>query len=409
MGAQGAAMKLTKAVVDALPLPAKGYALHWDDEIKGFGVRVLSTGTMSFILQQRIHGKDRRMTLGRYGKVTVEQARKLAQANTGLIASGGDPVAEKKRKNAVEIKLAQVLEDYFTSRKNLAPKTVHDMRATLGWGCPIWLTLPAARITRNMVERRHRELGEKGHGAANKWGRYLRALLNFAAAKYTDAEGQPILTDNPVKVLSSTRAWYRVARRQSVIQPHQIAAWWDAVTRLRNTTHRDYFLTIMLTGLRKEEARTLLWKDVDFTARTLTVHNTKNHSSHILPMGPYLAELLAARERLGPLVFMSTHGQIGNLRYSLESIARLSGVKFMAHDLRRTFATVAESLDIPSYALKALLNHKGGSDVTSGYLVITTERLRTPMERIEDFVLKAAGVMPSANIVALPKGYGNAV
>ena len=75
----------------------------------------------------------------------------------------------------------------------------------------------------------------------------------------------------------------------------------------------------------------------------------------------------------------------------------------MAHDLRRTSATIAESLDIPAYALKRLMNHKTQGDVTGGYLVITTERLRIPMERIEDFVLKAAGVMPSADIVALRK------
>ncbi|MDA8390426.1 MAG: hypothetical protein M0Z76_06815 [Gammaproteobacteria bacterium] len=60
-------------------------------------------------------------------------------------------------------------------------------------------------------------------------------------------------------------------------------------------------------------------------------------------------------------------------------------------------------MDIPPYALKALLNHKGGSDVTSGYLVITTERLRVPMERIEDFVLKAAKVRESAEVVALDR------
>jgi len=102
---------------------------------------------------------------------------------------------------------------------------------------------------------------------------------------------------------------------------------------------------------------------------------------------------------------MFTHGQIGNLRYSLESIARISGVKFMAHDLRRTFATVAESLDIPTYALRALLNHKGGSDVTGGYLIITTERLRSPMEKIEDFVLKAAGIRASADVVALSQAF----
>ncbi len=218
-----------------------------------------------------------------------------------------------------------------------------------------------------------------------------------------------MLTDNAAHALSHARAWYRIERRQSVIQPHQIAAWWDSVTRLRNTTHRDYFLTLLLTGLRKEEARTLLWQDVDFQARTLTVHGTKNHSSHTLPMGPYLAQLLNARERMDDTVFTSTHGQIGNLRYSLESIARISGVRFMVHDLRRTFATVAESLDIPAYALKRLMNHKTQGDVTGGYLVITTERLRNPMEKIEDFVLRAAKVRESAEIVALPKEYGNAV
>lgn len=75
----------------------------------------------------------------------------------------------------------------------------------------------------------------------------------------------------------------------------------------------------------------------------------------------------------------------------------------MVHDLRRTFATVAESLDIPAYALKRLMNHKTQGDVTGGYLVITTERLRAPMERIEDFVLKAAKVKPSADIVSLDR------
>ena len=57
----------------------------------------------------------------------------------------------------------------------------------------------------------------------------------------------------------------------------------------------------------------------------------------------------------------------------------------------------------PAYALKALLNHNGGADVTGGYLVITTERLRPPMEKIEDFVLKAAKVRWSAEVVALAR------
>lgn len=262
---------------------------------------------------------------------------------------------------------------------------------------------PINAITPDKVLKRHKKIGDNAPAAANKWARYLRAVLNFAAGCYTDTEGHPILTDNAVKILSRARSWYRVERRQTVLQPHQIAPWWAAVMALGNDAHRDYLLTLLLTGLRKEEARGLAWADVDLIAKTLTVRDTKNHSAHTLPIGPYLAAMLNARERLGPLVFTSTHGQVGNLRYALESIAKASGIKFMVHDLRRTFATVAESLDIPAYALKALLNHKGGSDVTGGYLIITTERLRGPMVKIEDYVLKVAGVKAGTHVVALKR------
>ena len=402
-------IKLTKTAVDALPIPEKGYTLAWDTDITGFGVRVMSSGTKTFVLQQRIHGKDRRMTLGRYGKVTVEQARKDAKVKTGLIASGGDPVAEKRRAAIATKTLAEVLADYAEARNAITESTRKDMVGVVERYSPDWLKKAVNTLTPDMVLTRHKRIGKATPASANKWGRYLRALLAFAKGRYTDTEGRPLLTDNAAHVLSHARAWYRVERRQSVLRAHELAAWWAAVQGLRNETHRDYFITLLLTGLRKEEARTLQWADVDFQARTLTVHGTKNHTSHTLPMGPYLADLLNSRERLGPLVFTGTHGQIGNLRYSLEGIAKASGIKFMVHDLRRTFATIAESLDIPSYALKRLMNHKTQGDVTGGYLVITTERLRAPMERIEDFVLKAAKVRESAEIVALPREYGNAV
>ena len=398
-------MKITKRAVDSTPIPAKGYALVWDDELKGFGLRVTSSGVKSFILQKRIHGKDHRITLGRYGEITTEQARKDAQIKAGLIAGGGDPVADKRRAALATKTLAEVLADYGEARNAIRDSTKKDMAGVLKRYSADWLKKPINTITPDKVLKRHKKVGQDAPAAANKWARYLRALLNFAAGRYTDTEGHPILTDNAVKVLSRARSWYRVERRQSVIQPHQIASWWAAVMALGNDAHRDYLLTLMLTGLRKEEGRGLAWADVDLIAKTLTVRDTKNHSTHTLPMGPYLASMLNARERLGPLVFMSTHGQVGNLRYSLESIARTSDVKFMAHDLRRTFATVAESLDVPSYALKALLNHKGGNDVTSGYLVITTERLRSPMEKIEDFVLKAAGMRESAEVVAISQNH----
>ena len=64
--------------------------------------------------------------------------------------------------------------------------------------------------------------------------------------------------------------------------------------------------------------------------------------------------------------------------------------------------TIAESLDISSYAIKALVNHSvdGRSDVTAGYIQIGVERLRDPAARITDTILRQAEQLP-ANVVAL--------
>ena len=76
-------------------------------------------------------------------------------------------------------------------------------------------------------------------------------------------------------------------------------------------------------------------------------------------------------------------------------------VSFSTHDLRRTFITIAESLDISVYSLKRLLNHKMTNDVTAGYIITDVERLRAPMQRITDYILKCIGEKQS-NIILLP-------
>lgn len=65
--------------------------------MKGFAVRITSTGAKSFILEKRIDGKVKRVTLGRYPELTVEQARKEAHKLLGHIATGRNPFAEKEQ------------------------------------------------------------------------------------------------------------------------------------------------------------------------------------------------------------------------------------------------------------------------------------------------------------------------
>ena len=94
----------TKTAIDQLPIPtvaeagSAGYVIYWDAKVAGFGVVVRPSGLMTFVLVYRNkEGRVRRLKIGRYGRLTVEQARDTAKKNNGLIALGGDPVADKKR------------------------------------------------------------------------------------------------------------------------------------------------------------------------------------------------------------------------------------------------------------------------------------------------------------------------
>jgi len=405
-------MKLTKRTIETLKTPRKGYTLHWDDEIKGFGVRITVAGAFAFIYQRRIHGHTRKFTLGRYPSITPDQARKRVQRIALEITEGKDPAAERKLQRTKGITLAEAVADYLRDR-DLKPRTVTDVKRRMR-RLGDWQSLPIKEITRDMVVARHRKIGETSPSSANCVFRYLRAVLNYAAEAYGTGN-MPFLTDIPTRRLSATRSWYRVERRRTLIAVHDLAKWWQAVEALaaddslfrHGPEYRDYFQFVLLTGLRRSEAQGLTWDAVDMKAQTVTIRDTKNREPHTLPLTDYLQTLIERRKERakGPFVFATPDRErVDNWRYALDAITKQSGVTFCIHDLRRTFATVAESLDLPAYAIKKLLNHKMGADVTAGYIVITVERLRAPMQKITDFILKAAGIKASADVVELKTG-----
>lgn len=391
-------MRITKSFVDKLnppPVPPnakQAQKFYRDSAIPGFGLRITNTGAISFIVEKRIGGKVKRITLGRYGNLTVEQAKKEAMRVLGQVATGKDPLGDKRQASLKATTLSDTFEDYLKTRKELKPGTVKDYRRSLTWAGPDWLNKPLNAITKDMVELRHRELGKRSHARANNAMRVLRALFNHARAKYEDSHGNPLILVNPVDRLSQNRAWYKVDRRQSFVKPSQLKPWWDATLQLNSLTTRDYLHFLLLTGLRRSEASRLEWTEVDFKERTVTILETKNHRVHVLPFSSFTEELLRRRfeDRASPYVFESDteRGYLIEPRTAVSRVATLSGVPFTLHDLRRTFITIAESLDTPAYALKQLMNHKDPNDVTAGYIVSDINRLRRPMQKITDFILE---------------------
>jgi integrase len=405
--------KLTKRQVDAAPLPQTGQVFIRDTELKGFALRVTSSGAKSFIIEKRIGGKVRRITLGRYPALTAEQARIEAQKQLGAIAGGHDPIKAKQEKKIRGITLHEAFKAFRQARRHLKPKTIYDYNRVLTVALDDWLSKPLSEISKDMVVRRYQKLiDEHGSYYATLTMRVLRTVINFAIAQYEDADGNPIVRDNPVMRLTRIRAWIPMKRRQTVIKPHQLAAWYGAVMRLREErptrqaeTIADYLRLLLFTGLRRSEGANLRWADVDLKYRTLTIPNTKNQEPLTLPLSDFLIAMLKERqeEARGDYVFPG-EGHPGPLiepRCGVRWVTQESGVAFILHDLRRTFITVADGLDISAYAVKRLVNHKMSHDVTAGYIVTDVERLRVPMQRVTDYLLSACGLRRPPQVIPL--------
>ena len=92
-------------------------------------------------------------------------------------------------------------------------------------------------------------------------------------------------------------------------------------------------------------------------------------------------------------VFPGARGElyIKEPRKALLKVAKLAEVSFTLHDLRRTYATMANEIDIPAYTIKRLLNHKTqNSDVTAGYIVNDLKFLKEPVNRIANYIYEIA-------------------
>lgn len=378
-----------------------GQVIFRDDELIGFGLRV-TRGSMSYIVECRVNGVNKRITIGPHGRFDPDTAREEARRLLATMTLGRDPKQEDAKMKRAFLTLAELLDEYLACR-TLRPNSIRSFTAVIKRCLGDWLDMPIASITKHMVESRHRELtrptrmGTSGKAQANTAMERLGILINFAMNKY-EIDGQPIIQKNPVDRLSEIRAWHYLPRRQNVIPDHKLPLWYQAVKSLRDTKVRDYLLVLLFTGLRRTEAASLRWTDIDFAGRVLTIRAevAKNHHEHRLPLTDFLHSLLLERElrtRDSEFVFPGRDGKhMVDSDHVIRGVAKQCDYQFTLHDLRRTFLTTAEMLEVPHYALKKLANHVSRRDVTGGYVVVTVARLRVYMTRISEHFLSVLGI-----------------
>ncbi|MDB5491908.1 MAG: phage integrase family protein [Micavibrio sp.] len=376
--------KIIKTFVDQVPYTEKGQIIYADRDLAGFYL-IVGLRTKTYAAQRDIAGRTIRVNIGRHGHFTPEEARKIAKDKLYLMSLGVNPNEEEAQQRAKSITLEKVLESYFVTRKSLKPRTKTDYQYYFDSHLGDWKHKVITEISKDMIGARHAHIAERsGPTTANKTMRILRALFNFAHATFGVCE------INPVVYLTHVRGWYKETRKRTYIKPHDLKAWWLAVQELENDIYRDFLILLLFTGLRRSEAARLRWVDIDFKDKTFTIPETKNGDPLTLPMSEFLVGMLEERRKqYGNYEFVfpgpGEGGYLAEPKKGINKVIKASGVSFSCHDLRRTFVTIAESLEISQYALKRLLNHRL-TDITSSYIIIDVERLRGPVEKIAAFI-----------------------
>jgi integrase len=383
-------IKINKTTVDNLRLPESGQTILWDSELLGFGIR-LTQGAKSYVVQKRVQGKPVRVTIGRHGQLTPDMARKQAAALLGDMSQGVNPHVERRSDRERGVILQECIKDFFASRP-LKERTAYNYRNIIKVCFSDWMDKPLCDISKDDIEHRYEKIGaEHGKPYSNFAMRVMRSVMNFGMAKYEEA-----IDENPVSRLSQTRSWHPIKRREDYIKPTELKSFLDGVEKLDSELIRDYLKLLLFTGLRREEAASLPWADVDFNERTIIIRETKNNLTLRIPMSDYIESLLKRRsDKRGDdtFVFQSSgkKGYIADVRRQMANLRKKTGISDLrVHGLRRTFATIAESQDISTLSLKRLLNHKQG-DVTTGYIIMDVERLRTAQQKITDTILALSG------------------
>jgi integrase len=422
--------KITKTYIDKVQPPAKGYDIHWDDRVSGYGVRVTASGVRAFVAQGRVNGKAVIITIGRFGLYTEAQARDKAQSLLQQMREGIDPRAAKKQAEAESVTLKEVFDSYLSRPGKLKESTKDWYRFFIEKTFKDWQDVPVVNITRDMVKTRHAEMvknGLKGKkrkgaapGSANSAMVVLRIILNYAADEHVLPDGTPLIPHNPVAAMK--RHWAPVGDRTDRYIPFdKVGEVWNALHDARQTArNRDalagvnFVLFLMTTGCRRSEAARLQWSDVhidkDDPAKSYWFLGDRKQGKPImLPLSTATLKILEACETANnnDHVFPSRGktGHIGDPRSVLDKVDEVAGRTVGAHGLRKTLSNISQrECRIEKFRTDLLIGHKPAQeDVTSrAYLDLTDLRWLNPeIEQIGEWIEEKALIAAGANVVTL--------
>jgi integrase len=409
--------KITKRTVDAaLPAPDGADHFLWDAEVKGFGLRVKSSGIKSYVLKYRIGSRTRRLTIGKHGSPwTPEEARRRAGDLLRAVNDGRDPATEKAeaRRDLSVADLADLYLDEGPAEKpNKKPSSWVTDRSNIERHIkPLLSRKMLKSLTQADVAKfqsdvasgkskadvrtksRGRAVVRGGKGTAARSLAVLGAMLQFGVGRgltpVNPARGVPLLKgEKKERFLSDPE----VARLAEAIAAMESEA---AISSTAATAVR----LLLLTGCRKSEILTLRWDWVDTERKCLRLPDSKT-GAKVVPLAAAALELLGGLAREPSSIFVlpaaKGAGYYTGLQKDWERIrarAGLSGLRL--HDLRHSFASFAVADGHPLFMIGKVLGHKQAR-TTEGYAHLAADPIRAVADRTAARILTAMKAPPTS-------------
>lgn len=416
---------LTKRLVDATPA-GQGQRFIWDDEAKGFGLLVLPSGLKSFVVQYRnADGRSRRLTIGRYGTFTVDQARKEAQAVLVSVAKGGDPVHDRKARKAapdVNALIDRYLREHVAvhnaerTRAEVRRVVERNIRPALGH-------LKTGAVTSGDVAKLHGDLGSTPR-LANHVLSIVSKIFNLAEIwhlrpaysnpvrgirRYDEVKRDRALNADELQRLGQVLAMalddglpWIITAEDSKHLPKNV----ESYRTLPSRTAIYTILLLLFTGARLSEMLTTEWRHFDKAAGTLALPGRKGKERKPHPIGAATIDLIEDLERRGKWLLPrdadpDRHMSKEVVETTWQKVRYHAGLKDVRlHDLRHTAGTIAGQTG-SAFLVMHLLRHRNVV-TTTRYVNTDADPIREIFDRVGDVL--TAGLDPTGTGLKSRKG-----
>jgi integrase len=362
--------RIVEQTIKRMKAPDQGSVITWDTEIPGFGARITAAGVVSFILDYRIYGRQRRYTIGRYSELTATAARDRAVELRAKIRAGHDPMEERKQRRS-EPTLGDLVTEYMGSEneRKKRPSTIRDnkrmiesiIRPKIG-------RLRLKAIGKRDIEALHASLKGTPYQANRVLG-LLSAMLNYAI----DEKWRP---DNPARGIKK----FPEEKRERFLTVEEIQRFREALDAYKDQNAANALRLLLLTGSREGEALKAKWEefDLDRGVWIKPSHHTKQKKVEHVPLNGAALELIGSmkpKNASGPLFPGANGGARVSLRRPWLQACRLAGLTtaiiikgkrrmitryqptVRIHDLRHSYASHLVSNGVSLQIVGKLLGH----------------------------------------------------